>query len=239
MSNYLEIANSKVFYILGSVIILFVILQSYLFVRLAFKEGIIIGLSKKQMIKAFRVGAVSSILPTIAIIVALIAMVPVLGIPIPWIRLSVIGSAPYELMSAGIGAKVMGVEGLGGAGYTSEVFAFSVWIMSIGSFWAVSIVVFFLKKIKNKYASNSTSADASWGTILTNSAFLGVFCIFIADPVVKGGLPLFTLLSGAGIMTLLVVIIVKLKVNWLKEFALTLSMLGAMLLSIVASNFIF
>lgn len=239
MSNYLEIANSKIFYICGSAIILFIIFQSYLFIRLAFKEGISIGLGKKQMIKAFRVGAVSSILPTIAIIVALITMVPVLGIPIPWVRLSVIGSAPYELMAAGIGAKAMGVNGLGGTGYTSEVFASSVWIMCIGSFWAISIVVFFLKKIKSKYASNSSNADVGWRTILTNAAFLGVFCIFIADPVVKGGLPLFTLLSGAGIMFFLVIIIVKLKVNWLKEFALTLSMLGAMLLSIAAANFIF
>lgn len=227
MKDYLQIANSKIFFLCGAIMIIFIVLQSVLFFRLAYIEGLKLGLTKAKMLKAFRTGAISTIVPTIAVIVALITMVPVLGVPIPWMRLSVIGSAPYELMAAGIGAKSMGINSLGGAGYNSHVFAASVWVMCVGSVWSVSLVAFLLKKIKKGYAKNINS-DPKWRTILVNAAFLGVFCIFIADPIIKGGLPLVTLLCGASIMTVLALIIVKLKQNWLKEFALALSMIGAM-----------
>lgn len=235
MSDYLKLANSSIFYICGAVIILFIIVQALVFCRMAFKEGKRIGLSREKMLKAFRTGAITTIVPTIAVIVALVAMAPVLGIPVPWIRLSVIGSAPYELMAAGIGAKSMGVNGLGGSGYTANVFAASVWVMCFGSIWAIGIVTLFLKKIKTKY-SKSVDKDPAWRNVLTSAAFLGVFCLFIAEPVVKGGMALTTLISGAVIMTILALIIVKLKQKWLSEFALALSMIGAMLCSILFSK---
>ena len=237
MKDYLQIANSSVFFLCGAVVVGFIILQSLLFMNLAYKEGIKIGLTREKMIKAFRTGAVSTIVPTLAVIVALITMVPVLGIPIPWMRLSVIGSAPYELMAAGIGAKSMGLDGLGGAGYTTQVFASSVWIMCIGSIWSVMIVTIFLKRIKARYSKN-TKDDPRWKSVLTNAAFLGVFSIFIADPVTKGGIALVTLLSGAFIMTIFALLITKLKQNWLKEFALAFSMIGAMLCTILFTNFL-
>ncbi|WP_372999848.1 DUF5058 family protein [Lutispora sp.] len=236
MKDYLQIANSKVFFLCGAIVILFILFQSVLFFRLAYNQGLKIGLTKGKMLKAFRTGAISTIVPSIAVIVALMTMVPVLGIPIPWMRLSVIGSAPYELMAAGIGAKSMGIDSLGGAGYNSQVFASSVWIMCIGSIWAVSFVAFFLRKIKEKYAKSTTS-DPQWRNILNNAAFLGVFCVFIADPIIKGGLSLFTLICGAVIMTILALIIVKLKQDWLKEFALALSMIGAMACTVLFSYY--
>lgn len=238
MGDYLQIANSKIFYICGIVILLVIGLQAFLFIRMAFKEGSKLGLGKDKMYKALRASMISSIIPSLAIVVALIAMVPVLGIPIPWIRLSVIGSAPYELMAAGIGAKSMGVNGLGGAGYTKEVFANSVWVMCFGSIWSVSLVLFFLKKLKRGY-SKVVDKDKNWKTVLTNAAFIGVMSIFIADPVTSGGLPLITLVSGGVIMTVFALLIFKFKINWLKEFAVTFSMIGAMLCAVIFTQILF
>ncbi|MCP5053347.1 MAG: DUF5058 family protein, partial [bacterium] len=151
MENYLEIANSGFFYLWGGIILLVILIQSILFIRLAWKEGIRIGLSSSRMLKGLRAGMVSAIIPSIPIVITLIAMSAVLGVPFPWIRLSVIGSGPYELLAAGIGAESMGVEGLGGAGYTQFVFANSVWVMTIGAMWSGLIVLFFLKRIKHTY----------------------------------------------------------------------------------------
>ena len=148
MNDYLQIANSGIFYICGLVLLLEIAVQALLYIRMAFAEGEKMGISRQKMYSAIRASMISSVVPTLAIIAALMAMVPVLGIPIPWLRLSVIGSAPYELMAAGIGAKSMGVNGLGGEGYSVEVFANSVWIMCFGSIWAVSIVAIFLRRIK-------------------------------------------------------------------------------------------
>lgn len=235
MKNYLDLANGGIFYLCTTIIVLFIIFQAAVFTIMAFKRGKVIGLTREQMLKAFRTGAVSTIVPTIAVVVALIAMAPVLGIPVPWMRLSVIGSAPYELMAAGIGAKSMGLSGLGGSNYTGEAFAASVWVMCVGSFWSISIVAIFFKKLKARY-SKTVDKDPKWRDVLTNAAFLGVFCLFIGEPIVEGGLALVTLISGAVIMTILAVIITKFKQKWLREFALAFSMLGAMLCSILFSN---
>ena len=235
MGDYIKVANNNIFYICGIVITLAVLLQAYIFIRLSFKEGEKRGLSRKKMYQALRTGALTSIVPSISAVVALIAMIPVLGIPIPWIRQSIMGSTPYEFLAAGIGAKAMGVNSLGGTGYTSSVFASSVWIMTLGSFWAVAIIVFFLKKYQNKI-TKITGGDPAWKNVLINAAFFGVFSIFIADPVATGGLPLAALVSGGILMIGLAVIIVKLKQNWLREFALTVSMLGAMVITVLISR---
>ncbi|NLW45731.1 MAG: DUF5058 family protein [Firmicutes bacterium] len=227
MIDYLSIANGSLFYICGIIITLLVILQAFLFIRISFREGQRCGLAKEQMFKALRVGVVTSIIPSISAVVALIAMVPVLGIPIPWIRQSIMGSTPYEFLAAGIGANSMGVHNLGGQGYTAPVFASSIWIMTLGSFWAVAIIVFFLRMLQGKY-SKITGIDSKWKNTMINAAFLGVFSIFIAGPITTGGLSLLALIAGGVIMMILAFLIIKFKLDWLKEFALTLSMIGAM-----------
>lgn len=232
MADYLHLANSSVLFIIGAIIILFVLLQAVLFIRLAWKEGLQIGLTRQQMLKGLRSGMISAIVPSIPIVVTLISMVAVLGIPVPWIRLSVIGSGPYELLAAGIGAKSMGVEGLGGVGYTAQVFANSAWVMTIGAMWSSLIVFFFLRKIGKVY-QRIEGGDSRWMEIISSSAFFGVVCIFIADPLTKGGLSLITLLSGAALMTICAVLVFKCKMAWLKEFALPVSMIGAMVCAVL------
>lgn len=227
MKDYLDIANSGYFYLWGSIILLVIFIQAVLFIRLAWKEGKRIGLSPKRMLKGLRAGMVAAVIPSISIVIILIAMSAVLGVPFPWIRLSVIGSGPYELLAAGIGAESMGVQGLGGEGYTAYVFANSVWVMTIGAMWSGLIVFFFLKTIGKRY-KKIENKDPEWMKIITTAAFFGVVCIFLARPITAGGLPLVTLVTGAVLMTIFAVLIFKYKINWLKEFALPLSMIGAM-----------
>jgi len=231
MKNYLDIANSGYFYLWGGIILLVIMIQAILFIRLAWKEGTRIGLSSRRMLKGLRAGMVSAIIPSIPIVIALITMAGVLGIPFPWIRLSVIGSAPYELLAAGIGAESMGVE-LGKTGYTGFVFANSVWIMTIGAMWSGLMVFFFLKRIKKQYKKIETK-DPGWMKIISGAAFFSVVGVFIARPITAGGLPLITVTSGFILMTICALLIAKLGVKWLKEFALPLSMIGAMICAIL------
>lgn len=234
MNDYMDIANSKYLFICAAVLVALVMVQSIVFLRMALKRGKELNISKDKMSRAFKSGLITSVVPSIAIVAALISLVPVLGIPVSWGRLSVIGSLTYEVMAAGIGASVMGVDGLGGSGYTAEVFVSSVWVMCFGSIWAVSMVAFFLKTFKKKIAEKR-NIDKKWNEVFSNAAFLGVFSIFIAEPVVKGGISLITLISGAIIMVGMIALVKLTKVKWLGDFALPVSMLGAMACSILFS----
>ena len=75
-------------------------------------------------------------------------------------------------------------------------------------------------------------------SVITNAAFFGVICVFIAEPITTGGLALITLLAGAIVMTICAVLITKFKMAWLREFALAISMMGAMACSVIFSRII-
>jgi len=235
MKDYLEMANSGYLYLWGSLILLVILIQAILFIRLAWKEGTRIGMSSQQMLKGLRAGMVSAIIPSIPIVMMLIVMSAVLGVPFPWIRLSVIGSGPYELIAAGIGAKAMGVQSLSGEGFTQFVFANAVWVMTIGAMWSGLIVFFFLKTIKKRY-KKIENRDPEWMKVITSAAFFGVICIFVAQPITAGGVPLLTTITGAVLMTICALLITKLNFKWLREFALPLSMIGAMAAAILFST---
>ncbi|MFW5714754.1 MAG: DUF5058 family protein [bacterium] len=232
MQNYLQYANANVLKWAVAGIVLFILLQSLLFLWIAVKRGRAAGVSGEAMRKAFRAGVTTSIIPTLPILMALIAIAPVLGLPVSWMRLSVIGSAPYELMAAGIGAKTMGVHSLGGETFTVGVFANAIWVMCIGSFWAIMIVALFYKGLKKRYALKA-SGDKRWQEVLTSSCFMGVFALFMADPLTSGGVPLATFVTSALLMIGCLLLIVKFKFERLREFALTLSMIGGMVMSVV------
>ena len=232
MQNYLQYANANVLKWAVAGIVLFVLLQSLLFLWIAVKRGRAAGVSGEAMHKAFRAGVTTSIIPTLPILMAMIAIAPVLGLPVSWMRLSVIGSAPYELMAAGIGAKTMGVHSLGGGAFTVDVFANAIWVMCIGSFWAIMIVALFYKGLKKRYALKA-SGDKRWQEVLTSSCFMGVFALFMADPLTSGGVPLATFVTSALLMVGCLLLIVKFKFERLREFALTLSMIGGMVMSVV------
>lgn len=233
--DYLKIANSKLLFIFVILVIIFVMVQSVIFFLKAWKEGKRIGLSKKVMMNAVKSSAIFSIVPSLPIILSLIAMVPVLGIPFPWLRLSVIGSAPYELMAADIGAKSMGIKGLGAPGYTPQVFANSMWIMTLGIMWSILLCVLFMKRLQ-KGMNKLKKKDSKWLEILISALYFGMLCSFIGQPIVEGGLPLVTILASAAIMAIMGILIKKFKMSWLTNFALSISMIGAMALAIVFSR---
>lgn len=235
MDSYLKIANSGYLAAAVIIVIIFVIVQSVIFLIKAWREGIKIGLSRKTMLDAIKSSAVFSIVPSLPIILSLIAMAPVLGIPFPWLRLSVIGSAPYELMAADIGAQSMGIKGLGAPGYTTQVFANSMWIMTAGILWSLLLCIFFMKRLQ-KGMNNMKKKDSKWLEIMISALYFGMLCVFIGQPVVERGLPLATILSSAAIMAILGILIKKFNMKWLNNFALSISMVGAMALAIVFSK---
>jgi hypothetical protein len=206
--DYLSIANSGGMWVACAAIILVVIYQSVKITVLAFRAGKEIGLSRSYMFAAFRTGLTTAIVPSIAILLGLAVLIPRLGIPFPWMRLAVVGSVSYELIAAGAAANELGLEGLS-SNFTPEVFATAVWTMSMGVLWCLLIVAFFTPKIKQL-------KDKIGGGDL------------VAQPMVKGGPPLFALIGGFLFMVLMGVLIKVGKQNWLKEWALAISIIGGM-----------
>jgi hypothetical protein len=235
MTDYLEIANSPGMWIACSAIIVVVFFQVVRLTHISFRAGREIGLTRKQMLMAFRSGFVTAIVPSVAILLGLALLIPRLGLPFPWMRLSVIGSVTYELISAGVAATEMGLDGLSGA-FDNEVFSVVVWTMSVGAITGLLVVAFFAPSI-NKLKNRVAGGDEGWMQVMTSAAFFGAVSYMVAQPVVKGGAPLIALLGGFVSMALIGAVIELGKQKWLKEWALSLAIISGMLITGFCSHF--
>ena len=93
-------ANAAVLYVIAAVVILYVLAQSIFFLVRAVKQSKKIGMDKGVIRRTARRAAIFSIAPAISIFIGVAALAPKLGIPLPWLRLSVIGSLVYETSAA-------------------------------------------------------------------------------------------------------------------------------------------
>lgn len=225
--DYVSIAGGGLLYALAGIVIVFVVFQSVVFLRMAWKRGLEIGLTKSKMLEAVKTSAVFAIVPSIPIVIALIVISPVLGLPFSWMRLSVIGSQSYEIFAAKIGAQSMGVENLAGPGFTAEVFSNAMWVMSAGIIWGLVLCIFALKRYQAAM-KNVKQKDSAWSEIMINALFFGMLSVFLGGPIVDGGISLYVLIFSALIMVAIMWVAKKLQQQWIKDFALSVSMVAGM-----------
>lgn len=106
--NYLELANSPLMWVSAAIAVGIVVFQSVLFFRKSLKAAKEIGIEQEKINMAIKSSAISSIGPSIVILVTMISLIVSMGAPVSWMRLSFIGSVNYEAMAAGFGAQAMG-----------------------------------------------------------------------------------------------------------------------------------
>ena len=232
MAEYLSIANHPFVFAVCGFVLFVILIQSFLSLRIAWRRGVEIGMDRKQMKAVIRSSAVFSIVPSLPIVLSLMAIAPVLGLPFSWMRLSVIGSAPYELIAAGIGAKSMGIADLGAPGYTAQVFANSMWVMTVGILTGLVLSIFTLKRYQGSMKAIGKK-DGKWAAILVNALFFGMLSVFIGPPAVAGGSKLAVMLFSAAVMVGVTFLAKRMRSRSLEEFAMAFSMVCGMVFAVL------
>lgn len=139
--DYLQIANSWPVWLCAGACVAFIVVQAVAFAKLCYKNAPLVGLSKADCSKSFKCGMVTAIGPSLSCFIGAISMITVVGGPLAWMRLSMIGAAPTELTAATTGAAAYGVE-LGGAGYDIYAMANSWLTMALnGCGWLLVVVL--------------------------------------------------------------------------------------------------
>ena len=108
--DYQKFVNNASFTIFVAVVLVLVTIVCIIFLKNGWKEAERLGVSKEELKKIVINCIGISLVPSIPIVLSVIVMVPVLGVALPWLRTSVIGSANNELISATMAAEAMGVE---------------------------------------------------------------------------------------------------------------------------------
>ncbi len=228
--------NSSFLYLLTSLVILFVLAQSVFFLVKAARRARQLGMQKGVISKTIASSALFTVAPAVAILLGVITLSKFLGLPLPWLRLSVLGALTYELPAA---TTTAGAMGLSTSAPVTDPAAFSAitWVMTLGIIPGIFLVLFGLKKIQSGLTSIKRK-DEKWSNIFMDSLFMGMISAFsgllFAD--IRLGLPGFIPLAVAAaaavIMGVCGILIKVCKIKWLEQYALPISMLGAMAASI-------
>ncbi len=229
-------SNSAFMYIVVTIVILFVLLQSVVFFVKAWRRGLALGMDKQALKKTVGASAIFTIAPAFAILLGVIALSNALGFPLPWLRLSVIGSLTYETTAAAAAANAVG-SSLSQRITDPKIFAAIAWVMAIGIIPGLLLVPLFGKKIE-KGISNIKSKDSKWGQIFLSGLFLGMISAFLGlvfahvHEGLTGWIAVFVMFASALLMMICGLVRKLFKAKWIEDYALPISLLGGMALSI-------
>lgn len=228
--------NSPILYILVGIVIAVVLSQSVYFLVKALKRAKQLGIADSTIKKTVSSAAVFTVAPAIAVLVGVVALSKSLGVAIPWLRLSVIGSITYETVAAGNALEAAGLD----AGSTitdPSIFVTVLWVMTVGIAAGLVLVPFVTKKIQGGMNKIGLK-DKKWGDIFNNAMFLGMISAFLGyvfcdvSDVFKGDttglIPVCVMICSAVIMAICGLLAKKFKIRWLTDYALPLSLVGGM-----------
>ena len=224
--------NSTFMYIVAICVIIFVLAQSAFFLVRAYRRGKQLGIGSEKLKKTVVSTMVFTIAPAISILIGVVTLSKFLGIPLPWIRLSVIGALTYELPAATSTANALGVS-LSQMITDPKVYSAIAWVMTLGIMPSIILPPILMKKIQGGVVK-LRNKDSKWGDIFMTSLFLGMISAFLgmvfADvrSGLSGWIPVFVLLVSAALMGIIGLLIKKCNLKWLETYALAISMVGAM-----------
>ena len=238
--------NHPLIFVMVGVIIAVVIAQSVFFLvralRRAKEKGMDMSVIKKTVISS----ALFTIAPAVSILVGVITLSYSLGIPLPWLRLSVIGSLSYEMIAAERALAAFGLN-FTEAITDPQVYVTVVWVMTFGIAVGLILTPLLAKKIQNGMKKIENS-DKKWREIFSNAMFLGmisaflgfVFCdvtnVFKGDT--SGLIPVVVFFSSALVMAVCGICATKLKQRWLNDYALPISLVCGMAVAIPVTSWL-
>ena len=236
--NYMDLANSPLMWLGAAIAVGIVVFQSVLFFKKSLTAAKEAGLTKEQVNMAIKSSAISSIGPSVVILVTMISLIVSMGAPVSWMRLSFIGSVNYEAMAAGFGAQAMGttLENL-----NPTAFACGVWVMICGSLgWLIFTLIFTDKMDKVNHIMSK--GNAKMVPIISAGAMLGAFAnlasgnFFNAEGGFEfGGAPAIATIIGCILMMILTKLAKDKKITWLREWAFAISMFTGMFIGYIWS----
>jgi len=245
MDDYVSSVNSGAFYLIVACVLAFVVIMCFAFLVKSYKAGIEIGMDKKELRKVITSSATFTLLPSISILLGVVALSGTLGVPFSWLRLSVIGALQYELNVAEIAATSIGLSGLKVDEMSMGTFVTIALVMTVGILGGIICCIFFLKKYLGKISSKPKKVEKgekkkSFGDHATTAMFVGLCAAYIGAYVgrmIPGEyfdyMPLFTAVVAAVIMAIFEFLIQKKNLKVLENFSLAASMLIAMASAVV------
>lgn len=238
--------NHPILFLLTGILVAVVLGQSVYFLIKALKRSQEIGMDQAKIRKTIRTAAVFTVAPAVSIVISVIALSKSLGLPLPWLRLSVVGSLSYEAIAAENAVSAMGLSLGKISSLTAQQFVNITLVMTISILVGIWLVPVIGKKLLSGMSSLGAK-DAKWAEIFQNAMFIGMISAFLGyvfcdlsrlwAPVegyspTSGLVPVCTMGVSALVMVVLGLLMRKPRLKWLGDYALPISLVLGMLAAI-------
>ena len=238
--------NHPILYLMVAILIAVVMGQSVYFLVKALRRSKELGMDQAKIRKTIKTAAIFTVAPAVSIVISVITLSKSLGLPLPWLRLSVVGSLSYEAIAASNAVSAMGLE-LGKIGSLSaQQFVNVTLVMTISIMLGIWLVPLISKKLLNGMDVMS-NRDAKWAEIFQNAMFIGMISAFVGfvfcdisrlwAPVegfspTSGLIPVCVMGVSALVMVVIGLAMRKPKLKWLNDYALPISLILGMISAI-------
>ena len=238
--------NHPILFILVGLLVAVVLGQSVYFLVKALRRSKQIGMDQSKIRKTIKTAAIFTIAPAVSIVISVITLSKSLGIPLPWLRLSVVGSLSYEAIAASNAVSAMGLELGKISSLTAQQFVNITLVMTISIMMGIWLVPVIGKKLLGGMSSLE-NRDKKWAEIFQNAMFIGMISAFVGfvfcdisrlwTPVegyspTSGLIPVCVMAVSALVMIVLGLLMRKPKLKWLGDYALPLSLVLGMVAAI-------
>jgi hypothetical protein len=229
--------NSPILFVLSGLIITVVLAQSFFFLIKAWKRGREIGMDSAKLRKISITATVFTIAPAVAIVIGVITLSKDLGVPLPWLRLSVIGSLSYETIAATNAENAMGLTFGSVTSLTASQYVTIATVMTISILVGIWLAPLVSRKVLGGMI-NLEKRDRKWADIFSNAMFIGMIAAFLGyifsdvSDLAKGStaglVPVLVMVVSAFVMILSGLAVKKLKYHWISDYALPVSLVLGM-----------
>lgn len=169
--------NHPLLFLIAGLLIAVVLGQSVFFLVKALRRSKALGMDQAKIRKTMLSAGIFTIAPAVAIVISVMVLSKTLGLPLPWLRLSVVGSMSYETVAATNALSAMG-QTLGSSNLTAQQFVNVLIVMTISIMLGIWLVPLIGKKLQTGMQSLS-NRDAKWADIFQNSLFIGMIAAFL------------------------------------------------------------
>ena len=169
--------NHPLLFLMAGILVAVVLAQSVFFLVKALRRSKALGMDQKKIRKTMISAAIFTVAPAVAIVISVMVLSKTLGLPLPWLRLSVVGSMSYETVAATNALNAMG-QTLGSSDLTAQQFVNVLIVMTISIMLGIWLVPVIGKKLQSGMKSLS-NRDAKWADIFQNALFIGMIAAFL------------------------------------------------------------
>ena len=169
--------NHPILFILAGLLVAVVLGQSVYFLVKALRRSKQLGMDQAKLRKTIVSAAVFTIAPAVAIVISVMTLSQTLGLPLPWLRLSVVGSMSYETVAATNALSAMGAK-LGAVSLNAQQYVNIMIVMTVSIMMGIWLVPLIGKRLQSGMKSLS-NRDAKWAETFQSAMFIGMIAAFL------------------------------------------------------------